>query len=64
MEFQEDVLAIHPPSEDPIALEEALIELVKLRYFAGPTLEQAVQALGISPTTAKRRWSFAKAWPY
>ncbi len=74
VEFQEDVLAIHPPSEDLIALDEALIELeardklkaelVKLRYFAGLTLEQAAQALDISPTTAKRHWSFAKAWLY
>ena len=65
-------LAIEPPSEDLIALDKALTELaetdqskaeiVKLRYFAGLTLEQAAQALDISPSTAQRRWVYAKAW--
>jgi len=74
VELHEADLAIIPPSEDLVALDEALTELeawdrpkaelVKLRYFAGLTLEQAAQALDISPTTAKRHWSFAKAWLY
>ena len=37
-------------------------ELVKLRYFAGLTIEQAAEALGISPDTADRYWAFARAW--
>lgn len=37
-------------------------ELVKLRFFAGLTLEQAGQVLGISAATADRDWAFAKAW--
>ena len=37
-------------------------ELVKLRFFAGLTNEQAAQALGISERTAKRYWTFARAW--
>jgi RNA polymerase sigma factor (TIGR02999 family) len=60
------------PSEDLLALDEALTrlaaedpakaELVKLRYFAGLTIEESANALGISSATAKRRWAFARAW--
>jgi RNA polymerase sigma factor (TIGR02999 family) len=55
-----------------LALDEALARLskedpvkanlVKLRYFTGLTMEQASEMLGISPTTAKRYWSYARAW--
>ena len=68
----EDGLAIESPSEDLLALDEALTELeahdkakadlVKLRYFAGLTLEQTAQALNISTATAQRYWVYAKAW--
>ena len=50
------------------ALEKLAIEapehaqLVKLRYFAGLSISEAAEALGISDTTAKRRWSYARAW--
>jgi RNA polymerase sigma factor (TIGR02999 family) len=37
-------------------------QLVKLRYFAGLPIPDAAEALGISPATAKRRWTFARAW--
>lgn len=37
-------------------------ELIKLRYFAGLSIEDASSALGISPATAKRHWAFARAW--
>jgi RNA polymerase sigma factor (TIGR02999 family) len=60
------------PAEDLLALDEALerlaardpvkAELVKLRYFAGLTIEEAALALAISPATAKRYWTYAKAW--
>ena len=72
--LHDEVLAIEEPSDDLIALDEALnklaktdktkAELVKLRYFAGLTLEQAAELLDISPTTAKRHWTYAKAWLY
>ena len=39
-------------------------ELVKLRFFIGMSNEQAAQALGISERTAKRWWTFARAWLY
>ena len=61
-------------SDDLIALDEALArlsrqheaeaELVKLRFFAGLTAEEAARALDISLTTAKRRWRYARAWLY
>jgi RNA polymerase sigma factor (TIGR02999 family) len=60
------------PSTDLVALDEALsrlaqkypakAELVKLRYFAGFTVAEAAQALGISTTTADRYWTYARAW--
>jgi RNA polymerase sigma factor (TIGR02999 family) len=59
-------------NEDLLALDEALnrlaekdpvkAELVKLRHFAGMTVKEAAQALGISPTTADRYWAYARAW--
>jgi RNA polymerase sigma factor (TIGR02999 family) len=58
--------------EDLVALDEALdkltqldplkAELVKLRYFAGLTIEQAAAALNISPASAKRYWAYSRAW--
>ena len=61
-----------PDPESLIALDEALrhlsqvdsakAELVKLRYFAGLTIEQTAASLGISPATAKRLWTYARAW--
>ena len=59
-------------SANLVALDEALAkleqfdseaaELVKLRYFAGLTVQEAAEALGISPRTVKRNWAFARAW--
>ena len=37
-------------------------DVVKLRYFAGLTVEQAAETLGISPATVKRHWTVARAW--
>ncbi len=37
-------------------------KLVELRYFAGLTIEQAAKTLGVSPRTAKRNWTYARAW--
>jgi RNA polymerase sigma factor (TIGR02999 family) len=64
--------AAEGPSEDLLALDEALqklaqedrlkAELVKLRYFAGLTLEEAAQALGIARSTAAEHWAYARAW--
>lgn len=40
------------------------VDLVKLRFFAGLTLEQAAEVLEISPASADRQWSYARAWLY
>ncbi|MHC5023450.1 MAG: sigma-70 family RNA polymerase sigma factor [Planctomycetota bacterium] len=45
--------------EDPVKAE-----LVKLRFFAGLTLDEAAKILGISPATADRHWAYARAWLY
>jgi RNA polymerase sigma factor (TIGR02999 family) len=62
------------PAVDIVALDEAIsrlaaadpikAELVKLRYFAGLTMMEAAQALGISRATAERHWLVAKSWLY
>ena len=44
------------------ALDSTKAELVKLRYFAGLTIEEAADVLGISPATAKRYWTYSRAW--
>jgi RNA polymerase sigma factor (TIGR02999 family) len=71
-DFDLDRLVAPELSEDLLALDDALnrlaeqdpvkAELVKLRHFGGLTVEQAAEALGISPTTANRYWAFARAW--
>jgi RNA polymerase sigma factor (TIGR02999 family) len=60
------------PSEDILALDEALEQLerkapvparlVKLRYFAGLTMEEAAAALGMPLRTAERNWTYARTW--
>ena len=37
-------------------------DLVKLRYFVGLSIDEAAEVLGISAPTAKRDWTFARAW--
>jgi DNA-directed RNA polymerase specialized sigma24 family protein len=39
-------------------------DLVKLRFFAGMTMEEAAATLSIAPRTAQRYWAFARAWLY
>lgn len=61
-------------ADDLLALDEALQQfeiedpqkarLVKLRYFAGLSIQEAADALGISPATAKRHWIYARSWLY
>jgi DNA-directed RNA polymerase specialized sigma24 family protein len=42
--------------------DAAAAELVKLHYFAGFTLEEVADILGISPRSAYRSWAYARAW--
>jgi RNA polymerase sigma factor (TIGR02999 family) len=62
------------PDDQLLALDEALqqfaaedpaaAEVVKLRYFAGLTIEETAQALNLSDRTVNRHWAFARAWLY
>jgi RNA polymerase sigma factor (TIGR02999 family) len=62
------------PAAEILALDEALkrfevldpraARVVECRYFAGLTVEETAEALGISPTTVKREWAAARAWLY
>jgi RNA polymerase sigma factor (TIGR02999 family) len=58
----ERVLAIDAALQKLSAIDEQATRIVEFRYFAGATEQEAAQALGISPATARRRWAFAKAW--
>ncbi len=74
IDLDEACSLIQPPSDDLLALDEALTrlaalnsvraELVKLRFFAGLTMPEAAAALGISLATAERYWTFARTWLY
>ena len=70
-----DDAAAAPQTVDPatlLTLDEALsklaaidsesAKLVNLRYFAGLSVDEAAAALGVSARTAKRNWSYARAW--
>jgi len=74
VDLDDSEITIEGPSTDLIALDEALTklaeeepavaELVKMRYFAGLTLEQSAAILGVSRRTADRYWAYARAWLY
>jgi RNA polymerase sigma factor (TIGR02999 family) len=65
---------VEDPSDDVLAVHEALellaqhdpvkAELVKLRYFAGLSVEEAGDLVGVSRATADRYWRYAKTWLY
>jgi RNA polymerase sigma factor (TIGR02999 family) len=64
--------AVAPTSEEILALDEALTRFaaeepeaaraVELRYFAGCSIDEAAEMLGISRATANRHWAYARAW--
>jgi RNA polymerase sigma factor (TIGR02999 family) len=70
--LEEAELLAPEPREELLALDEALTELaatdraaadlVQLRYFGGLSIPDAAQVLGVSPRTAIRLWTFARAW--
>jgi RNA polymerase sigma factor (TIGR02999 family) len=74
VDFNSVILTVEnsPHADDLIALDDALTklskkdkvkaDLVKLRYFAGLTIDQTAEFIGISPATAKRHWNYARAW--
>ena len=60
----EQLLAINEALDKLAAVDKTKAELVKLRYFAGLSIEEATGVLGISAATAKRWWAYARAWLY
>ena len=58
----EELLAMDDALERFTALDPQKAELVKLRYFAGLTNDEAAEILELSPATADRKWAFAKTW--
>lgn len=70
--LEEPAITVTGLDEDLVELDAALAgleeshprkaQLVKLRYFAGLTIDEAATALDISTATAERDWSFARAW--
>lgn len=72
--LQDAEIAADETAEDLVTLDAALTRLagrdprkaqvVVLRYFGGLSIDDAAQALGVSPGTVKNDWNFAKAWLY
>jgi RNA polymerase sigma factor (TIGR02999 family) len=72
VDLDELVVLADKPCEDLLYLDEALsrfaaieptkAELVRLRYFGGFSINEAADLLGISRTSAKRYWAYARAW--
>jgi RNA polymerase sigma factor (TIGR02999 family) len=72
IDLEEALLVGADPSDDLLALHEALdrlettdpvsARLVKLRYFAGLTVPEAAEALGLSLRSAERNWTYARTW--
>lgn len=65
-------LALDTPNEHLLAIDEAIesleaespecVQVVKMRFFAGMSIEETSAAMGISASTAKRHWAYARAW--
>ena len=72
MDLLDEDLAALPVNDELLDLDAALTklsavdaqaaEMVKLRVFAGMTVEEAAAVTGVSPRTAKRHWAYARAW--
>jgi RNA polymerase sigma factor (TIGR02999 family) len=58
----EDLLALNEALEQLARLDPTAGQLVKLRYFAGLSVEQAAATLNLATATAYRHWTFARAW--
>jgi RNA polymerase sigma factor (TIGR02999 family) len=72
VELDPEKLTYHSPAEDLLALDDALeclaredgeaAQLVKLRYFAGLSVEEAAELVGLARSSAYEHWAFARAW--
>ena len=63
-ESPDHLLALQDALERFATEEPRKAELVVLRFFAGMTIPEAAQALGVSVPTAERWWVFARTWLY
>ena len=59
---EEESLAVHEALDRLAAHDARKAEVVKLRYFVGFSFEETAEVLGISVTTTKRDWAYARAW--
>lgn len=57
-----ELLALDAALERLEAVDPRLSKIVEFRYFAGMTIEETAEALGVSPATVKRDWALARAW--
>jgi RNA polymerase sigma factor (TIGR02999 family) len=57
-----DLLALDQALEKLSAMDPRLTEVVHLRFFAGLSVEQTAEVMGVSARTVKRDWNFARAW--
>ena len=62
LETSEDLLLMDDALGRLSAEDATAVEIVKLRLFAGLSVEEAADALGVARATAYRHWSFARAW--
>jgi RNA polymerase sigma factor (TIGR02999 family) len=58
----DELLAVHEALTQLAAKDASAARLVELRFFAGLTLEQSAEALGVPARTAYRQWAYARAW--
>ena len=59
---QLDVLALHESLERLAVFDPQQARIVELRYFAGLTIDEAAEVVGVSEATVAREWTIAKAW--
>jgi RNA polymerase sigma factor (TIGR02999 family) len=59
---REDLLALDEALTQLAAVDRVAAELVQLRYFGGLSIPDAARVLGISPRSANRLWTYARAW--
>ena len=59
-----DLVALDDALGDLAKLDPKQGKLVELRFFAGLSIEESAEVLGVSPATVKREWAVAKAWLY
>ena len=57
-----EILAVHEALDQLAAQDAEKAQLVKLRYFAGLSIKEAAAGPGISERTAKRHWTYDRAW--